>query len=174
MDSHEPHRDGRGRRRVLAALLLAGAGVAAGRSTHAQVPVAAARGTQAPEPPPERAREAIEALLRGRTPGSGRVSLDIPRLAENGLAVPLEARVQSPMTRADHVRVLHIIAPANPIPTVARFHFTPASGEAALRTRIRLADSQTVLAFAELSDDSVWQASAPVVVTLGGCLDPVL
>ena len=98
---------------------------------------------------PERATAAIGALLAGRT-------------------------VQSPMTAADHVRTVHIVAPVNPIPTVARAHFTPRSGEAYLSTRIRLADTQHVLAFAEMSDGSVWSGSAHVVVTLGGCLDPVL
>jgi sulfur-oxidizing protein SoxY len=120
------------------------------------------------------AARAIAELLRGREPRTGRVQLEIPKLAENGLAVPLKVRVDSPMSAADHVRTVHLIAPANPLPAVARLHFGPHSGEAYLSTRIRLADSQRVFAFAEMSDDSVWRADAHVVVTLGGCLDPIL
>jgi sulfur-oxidizing protein SoxY len=78
------------------------------------------------------------------------------------------------MSAHDHVRTLHVIAPVNPIPTVARIHFGARAAEAYLSTRIRLADTQTVLAFAEMSDGSIWRSSASVVVTLGGCLDPVL
>lgn len=123
---------------------------------------------------PEPAARAIAELLRGREPRAGRVHLEIPKLAENGLAVPLKLRVDSPMSAADYVRTVHLIAPANPLPVIARLHFGPHSGAAWLSTRIRLADSQRVLAFAEMSDDSVWRADAQVVVTLGGCLDPVL
>ncbi len=168
------HRDERGartprargisRRRWLATAL----GIAAA-GAHAQGGTPAA-----PRALPERATAAIDALLAGRTAREGRVSLEIPRLAENGLSVPLTVSVQSPMTAVDHVRTVHIVAPVNPIPTVARLHFTPRSGEAFLSTRIRLADTQHVLAFAEMSDGSVWSGSAHVVVTLGGCLDPIL
>jgi sulfur-oxidizing protein SoxY len=38
-------------------------------------------------------------------------------------------------------------------------------------TRIRLADTQTVVAISELSDGSFWSASADVVVTLAACLE---
>lgn len=122
----------------------------------------------------EPAARAIAELLRGRAPRTGRVRLEIPKLAENGLAVPLKLSVESSMSAADHVRTVHLIAPANPLPVIARLHFGPHSGEAYLSTRIRLADSQRVFAFAEMSDDSVWRAEAHVVVTLGGCLDPIL
>ena len=100
--------------------------------------------------------------------------MEIPKLAENGLSVPLTVEVDSPMTPDEHVRTVHLISPANPIATIARVHFTPRSGRAFLSTRVRLADSQRVLAFAEMSDGSVWAGQAEVVVTLGGCLDPVL
>ncbi len=40
-----------------------------------------------------------------------------------------------------------------------------------MATRIRLADTQTVVAVAELSDGSFWSASAAVVVTLAACLE---
>jgi len=40
-----------------------------------------------------------------------------------------------------------------------------------LSTRVRLADTQTVLAVAQLSDGSFWSDSADVVVTLSACLE---
>jgi sulfur-oxidizing protein SoxY len=38
-------------------------------------------------------------------------------------------------------------------------------------TRVRLADSQTVVAICELSDGSFWSTSADIVVTLAACLE---
>ncbi len=146
-------------------------GVAAAGIAHAGV---GGGGFALPEVMSDQAVKAISELLAGRTPQHGRVRLEIPKLAENGLSVPLAVEVESPMTAKDHVRTVHIVSPANPIATVARVHFTPRSGRAFLSTRIRLADSQRVLAFAEMSDGSVWAGDASVVVTLGGCLDPVL
>ena len=126
------------------------------------------------EPISDAAIAAIDDLLRGRSPSSGRVTLTMPKLAENGLSVPLVASVDSPMSATNYVQSLHIIAPANPIATVTRVHFTARSGVAYLSTRVRLADTQSVLGFAQLSDDSIWTGKAHVIVTLGGCLDPVL
>ena len=41
-------------------------------------------------------------------------------------------------------------------------------------TRIRLADTQKIVAIAQLSDGSFWSASVDVVVTLAACTDEVL
>ena len=38
-------------------------------------------------------------------------------------------------------------------------------------TRIRLADSQNVVAIAELSDGSLWSDTVAVIVTLAACLE---
>ena len=127
-----------------------------------------------PEGLSEASLDAIEAMLDGRELQAGRVRLQIPKLAENGLSVPMVANIESPMSDEDHVRTLHVVAPANPVPTVARVYFGRRAGEAYISTRIRLADTQTVLGFAEMSDGSVWLGSAHVVVTLGGCVDPIL
>ena len=52
-----------------------------------------------------------------------------------------------------------------------------ASGEHAdivISTRIRLADSQKVVAIARLSDGTFWSASVDVVVTLAACTEEVI
>jgi len=102
---------------------------------------------------------------------AGRVELTLPALSENGNSVALEVEVQSPMTKADHVAELHVFAEKNPLPRVARFHFSADSGLARVSTRIRLADSQAVLAVARMSDGSLWSGSARIIVTLAACLD---
>ena len=102
---------------------------------------------------------------------NGRVTLDIPPLVENGNAVPLTVKVESPMSAADHVRRIGIFNEKNPQPNVAVFNLTPRCGRAAVSTRIRLGDSQRIVAVAEMSDGSFWSESADLVVTLPACAE---
>ena len=50
----------------------------------------------------------------------------------------------------------------------------PQAGKAQVSTRIRLADSQKIVAIAKLSDGSFWSASVDVVVTLAACTEEVI
>ena len=108
-------------------------------------------------------------LLAGRTPKPGGITLDVPSIAENGLVVPLNIAAESPMTDADHIKALHVFAEGNPNPLVASFYFTPACGRAAASTRMRLAQTQKIVALAETSTGDVRVVSAEVKVTIGGC-----
>lgn len=112
---------------------------------------------------------AIKEILGDRTSEEGRISLDLPEIAENGNTVPLTVEVESPMTDEDHVTAVHIFAEGNPLPNVAKMNFTPRSGEAVASTRIRLAKTQRIHALAEMSDGSVFSATREVKVTIGGC-----
>lgn len=114
---------------------------------------------------------AIGELTGGAPPRAGRVKLELPPLVENGNVVPVTVSVDSPMTPSDHVRAIHLFAEKNPQPDVATFHLGPRAGRARVATRIRLADSQQVVAVAELSDGSFWSASASSVVTISACID---
>jgi sulfur-oxidizing protein SoxY len=75
------------------------------------------------------------------------------------------------MTDADHVRAIHVFTEKNPQADVVSFRLGPRAGRASVATRIRLADTQTVVAVAELSDGSFWSDRASVVVTLAACLE---
>jgi sulfur-oxidizing protein SoxY len=112
---------------------------------------------------------AIAEVLGGKTPEEGRISLDLPEIAENGNTVPLTVEVDSPMTEDDYVKAVHLFADGNPVPTVAKMNFTPRSGEAVASTRIRLAKTQKIHAVAEMSDGSFFTAAQEVKVTIGGC-----
>ena len=101
----------------------------------------------------------------------GKVKLEIPPLVENGNTVPLTVSVDSPMTEADHVRSIHIFNEKNPQPNVTILHLGPRAGRARVSTRIRLADSQKVVAIARLSDDSLWSDGVEVMVTRAACLE---
>ena len=146
-------------------LLLAGASIGAATTARAQLDpdIAAQR------------KAALDAAVRkvvGDAPvRRGRVKLDLPPLIDNGNSVPLAVAVESPMTAADHVRAIHVFTEKNPQPNVVSAHLGPRAGRARLATRIRLADTGTVIAIAQMSDGSFWSDSAEVVVTLSACLE---
>jgi sulfur-oxidizing protein SoxY len=114
---------------------------------------------------------AIKHIANGRPIKPGRVKLGLPELAENGNVVSMTVEVDSPMTAADHVKIIHIIAEKNPLAILARYHLRPQSGRARVATNLRLATTQTVNALAEMSDGSIWSGTATVLVTLSACLD---
>lgn len=109
-------------------------------------------------------------LFGDREIKTGRVSVAMPPISENGNSVPFDVSVESPMTKADYVTRLIILSPLNPEPIIARYEFTPAAGRAAIATRIRLAGTQSVEAIAEMSDGTLWQGSAITLVTLAACV----
>ena len=120
---------------------------------------------------PAAMQEAIRKVVRGAPLRSGKVKLDVPPLIDNGNAVALAVKVESPMTPADYVKAIHVFTEKNPQPNVISVHLGPRAGRAGMATRFRLADSQTVVAVAELSDGTYWSGSVQVVVTLAACLE---
>jgi sulfur-oxidizing protein SoxY len=152
-------------RREFLVLACSAASIAAARKAAAQI-----------DPNQQALRKAAmeEALRRvvGDAPvRRGRVRLELPPLIDNGNSVPLSVAVESPMTLSDHVKAIHVFTEKNPQPDVVSAHLGPRAGRARLSTRVRLADTQTVLAIAQLSDGSFWSDSAEVVVTLSACLE---
>lgn len=115
--------------------------------------------------------QAIAKLVGGKTINRGRVKLGIPPLVENGHLVPLTVSVESPMTQSDYVKAIHVFTERNPLPEMASFYLGPRAGRAQVATRVRMADTQSVVAIAELSDGSFWSASEHIVVTLAACLE---
>jgi len=115
------------------------------------------------------ADEVIKKFTGGKVPTHGRVTLELPEIAENGNTVPMTVSVESRMTPESHVTDVLVVADGNPRPGVVTFHFTPDSGLAEANTRIRLAATQNVTAVAKMSDGSFFMASKEVKVTIGGC-----
>jgi sulfur-oxidizing protein SoxY len=116
-------------------------------------------------------RAAVDRVLAGRTPREAGVTLRLPAIAENGNTVPMTVVVDSPMTEAQHVRAIALFNERNPQPDVAVFHLSPQSGRARVVTRIRLGDTQQVVAVAQMSDGSFRSGSAKVIVTLPACVE---
>lgn len=111
----------------------------------------------------------IKKLYADKKAGSGRVKIDVPQIAENGLVVPINIEVESPMTDKDYVKAVHVYADGNPLPGVVSFAFTPACGKAAASSRMRLAQTQNIIAVAEMSDGALFTSKVEVKVTIGGC-----
>ena len=107
-----------------------------------------------------------EASLR-----KGRVKLELPPLIENGNSVTMTVTVDSPMTPADYVKGIYVFDEKNPQPNVINIHLGPRAGRANIQTRIRLADSQRVIAVAEMNDGTFWSDEIEVIVTLAACLE---
>lgn len=106
--------------------------------------------------------EAIAAFTGGADVGEGGIELTTPEIAENGNTVPVE--VSAPGATS-----IMLLATGNPNPDVGTFNFGPLAGSRSASTRIRLAQSQDVIAIARMEDGSFTRTSAPVKVTIGGC-----
>lgn len=106
--------------------------------------------------------EAIAEFTGGAEAGEGGIKLTTPEIAENGNTVPIE--VDAPGAVA-----ITVFAAGNPLPQVATFTFGPLAGSQIASTRIRLSQTQDVIAVAKLGDGSFVQTSNNVKVTIGGC-----
>ena len=111
----------------------------------------------------------LRKILGDAKPIEGKITIDLPEIAENGNTVPFSVTVESPMSAADHVKAMHVVSTGNPVPDVASYILTPASGKASVSSRMRLAKTQEVIAVAELSDGKFLLGKRTVKVTIGGC-----
>jgi sulfur-oxidizing protein SoxY len=118
----------------------------------------------------EKAVEAeLKKLFGEKSFTPGRIKLDVPQIAENGLVVPITVEVESPMTADDFVKTVHVFSDGNPLPGIVSYRFSPECGKASASTRMRLAQTQNVICVAEMSNGSLFSAKAEVKVTIGGC-----
>lgn len=118
---------------------------------------------------PAKVAEEIKKLYGDKSLADGKIKLDLPSIAENGLVVPMSFEVESPMTDKDFVKAVHFFAEGNPSVGIASYHFTPMAPKAAGSLRIRLATSQNIIAVAEMSGGQLYTAKKEVKVTIGGC-----
>jgi len=146
-------------------------GLAGGAAVLGVVPVVTLRPAEAT---PAMLAAAIRNVVGTATVRTGKVKLDVPPLVENGNTVPMTVSVASPMTSDDHVKSIHVFNEKNPQPNIGNFYLGPRAGRAQISTRIRLADSQKIVAIAHLADGSFWSVSVDVVVTLAACTDEVI
>ena len=122
---------------------------------------------------PEALTAAIKEVTGDAPLREGKVTLDVPPLVENGNTVPLSVSVESPMTSDDYVKAIHVFNEKNPQPHVFNAWLSPANGRAVVATRIKLADTQKVVAIAETSKGEFWTVHADVIVTIAACIEGV-
>ena len=123
------------------------------------------------EATPEEMTKAIRKVCGQAEIKPGKIKLDLPPLVENGNTVALGVSVDSPMTPKDHVKAIHVFTEKNPQPNIISMQLGPRAGRASVATRVRLADTQKVVAICELSDGTFWSHSVDVIITLGACLE---
>jgi sulfur-oxidizing protein SoxY len=144
-------------------VLVAGSAAAVGAALPAQA--------QVQSYVPGQMEAAIRKVLGEATIRKGRVLLDLPPLVENGNVVPMTVSVDSPMTKDNFVKAIHVFNEKNPQPNVISMQLGARAGKAEVSTRIRLATTQKLMAIAELSDGTCWSDTQEVVVTLAACLE---
>ena len=115
-----------------------------------------------PMPAWSAADDAIAAYTGGAETVEGGVTLTAPEIAENGNTVPISVS-------ADGAEEIIVFAAGNPNPDVATFRFGPLAGSHEASTRIRLAQTQDLIAIAKMPDGTLHRTSKEVKVTIGGC-----
>ncbi|RFA29165.1 thiosulfate oxidation carrier complex protein SoxZ [Alkalilimnicola ehrlichii] len=114
--------------------------------------------------------EPVKALLDGATPRTNGIGLDIPLVSEDGSSVPLTVTADSRMRDDDYIEEIHLFATRNPNPEIASFRLTPHTGLARIATRIRLNETQEVIAVARTNSGEYLVSSREARVTVNGCL----
>jgi sulfur-oxidizing protein SoxY len=122
---------------------------------------------------PAMLEEAIRDVVGEANLQTGKITLEVPPLVENGNTVPVTIIVDSPMSKADHVKAIHVFNEKNPQPHVISITLGPRAGKARIATRIKLADTQRIVGIAEMSDGSFWTGEANVIVTIAACVEDV-
>ncbi|HEY8579601.1 MAG TPA: thiosulfate oxidation carrier protein SoxY [Beijerinckiaceae bacterium] len=120
---------------------------------------------------PAEMEKSIKEFTKGAAIADAGVQVDIPILLESGNSVPMTVLVESAMPPQENVRRIAVFNERNPQPNVAIFEFTPRSGRAVASTRIRLGDSQKVVAIAEMNDGTFRRGAIDVIVTLPACAE---
>lgn len=132
-------------------------------------PAEAQPAAAAPATPPAPWQIELRKILGEAKPVDGKIGFEVPETAENGNTVPYSVTVDSPMTPENHVRAIHILSTANPLPMVASFKLSIDTGTATVSSRMRLIKSQDVICVVERSDGTFVLGRRPIKVTIGCC-----
>jgi sulfur-oxidizing protein SoxY len=160
-DAVSMHKDETTRREAL----IGGSYVAGGFALSAFVTVRRAEAT------PATMTAAIRRVVGEARLKAGKVKLEMPLLVENGNTVQFTVSVDSPMTASDYVKGIHLFTEKNPQPNIISVYLGPRAGRAAITARCRLADSEKVVAIAEMNDGSFWSDQVDVIVTIAACVE---
>lgn len=120
-------------------------------------------------PDPEALARIIREFLRGATVQQTGIDLVQPPIGDNPAQVSVAVRVTEALPDGIWCDELVVLAERNPYPLACRFRFTQEMGLADVALRLRLTQSQTVSAYARLTDGRFLVARSEITVTTGGC-----
>lgn len=112
----------------------------------------------------------VQQALQGRQPATQGLTLDLPLVSEDGSAVPLSVVFTAKLPEGDSLKSMRIFSTGNPNPEIIDFVFHDPRVVADLSTRVRLNESQTVIALATSHAGHTWITEREVRVTVSGCL----
>jgi sulfur-oxidizing protein SoxY len=138
------------------------------RRLRATIPATAAD----PDDPPipnETVQKIMTERFQGRPISRGRVTLDMPSMAEDGRYVPVIIESDLPMGGDRFVKGVYLIVDHNPDPLVTAFHLTPVLGPVQIQTRIKMKRTSWIRAIVETSDGQLWADYKNVETSLNGC-----
>lgn len=98
-----------------------------------------------------------------------RIRLDLPLIAEDPVAVPIQVSVDHAMEPDHYIRSIEITLERDPVPDKGKFLFSPANGRAWLAFTMRSGAGGLVKAVAECSRHGRFVATREVRVAEGGC-----
>lgn len=93
---------------------------------------------------------------------SEKISINAPKIAENGAVVPIE--IKADFSKVDSITV---IGDKNPVPLIGQFNFFD-NAEGYVKTRVKLGGTSNLVAVVK-SEGKLYVARSAVKVTLGGC-----
>lgn len=114
--------------------------------------------------------DAVMSALDGRVPALEGLTLELPLVAEDGSSVSLSVKFEGNLEPGEHIQSLRLFAPGNPRPEVADYRLSALATPVDIATRVRLSESQQVVALAITSQDRAFVATRDVRVTVSGCL----
>ena len=113
----------------------------------------------------------VFSFTKGNSVMPGKVKLDLPKVADSGHSVPMTVSVDSPMTEAQHVRTILVLADRNPVRDACWFYLGARAGKAEVSSRMRLNGTQRVVAIAQLSDGTFWSDARDIEVREAACTE---
>jgi sulfur-oxidizing protein SoxY len=150
-------------------VLVHGAAAALLAALLGSIEVASAQPAPSPPPSPAEWEKELSRILKGAKPIDEKFTLDVTTAVDNGNIVPFTVSVESPMTTENHIRAIHLLATGNPQPMVGVYRIGPDNGVAMVSSRMRLAQTQDVVAVVERSDSAFIVAKRTVKVTIACC-----
>lgn len=163
------------RRHFLQALGLLGVVTAVEGAAGAARHLPAAVRVRRPDPgdPPPIPNEVVQRIyaerFQGRPIQTGRVTLDIPLMAEDGRYVPVIIESDLPQAPDGYVKNVYLIVDHNPDPLVTVYHLSPVLGPLRLQTRIKMKRTSWIRAIVETSGGELYADYLKVETTLNGC-----